>query len=180
MKVPRALLLLIALSACTDAYEETSAALRKGDLERALVAAEGTGWHDFVRGSAAFARSEAAEQLDRQIASAEDAVAAWRTAAMKRDWPEARRNVERGLLRLQQLYEKSGKERKPPDQKPPPIPPPPSKEDGPETEAELEKGELAQAQVLRLLELLREKEAKKLAARRARLGAPQPGVERDW
>ncbi len=181
MKAPRALLLLVALSACTDAYEETTAALRAGDLDRALSAADGTEWHAFVRGNVAFARSEAAEALDLQIALAEDAVAAWRTAAMTRDWPEARRNVERGLLRLQGLYEKkSGKERRPPDQKPPPIPLPPGKEDGPETEADLEKGELAPAQVLRLLELLREKEAKKVAARRARLGAPQPGVERDW
>jgi hypothetical protein len=100
---------------------------------------------------------------------------------MRRDWPEARRNVERGLLRLQQLYEKKkGKDGKPPEQKPPPLPPPPGKEEGPETEAALEKGELAQADVLRLLDILREKEAKKVAGRRARLGAPQPGVEKDW
>lgn len=182
MTAPRAPLLLLLLAcACGDRYEETLAALRAGDLDLAAKAAEGTEWHAFVRGNVAFARSEAAEKLDLQIALAEDAVAAWRMAAMQRDWPEARRNVERGLLRLQGLYEKrSGKEPKPPQPKPPPIPPPPGKEEGPETEAALEKGELAQAQVLRLLELLREKEAKKLAARRARLGAPQPGVEKDW
>lgn len=178
---PVPFLLLLATCACSDPYEDTTRALRAGDLDKALAVAEHTEWSAFVRGNAAFARSEAAEALDLQIALAEDAVAAWRTAAMQRDWPEARRNVERGLLRLQGLYEKrSGKERKPPDQKPPPIPPPPGKGDGPETEADLEKGELAQVQVLRLLELLREKEAKKIAARRARLGAPQPGVERDW
>ncbi|MFI5401977.1 MAG: hypothetical protein ACHQ1G_03500 [Planctomycetota bacterium] len=181
MSAPRALFLILLAGACSDPYADTETALRAGDFDRALSASQDTPWHDFVRGNAAFARSEAAEQPDLQIALAEDAVAAWRTAAMSRDWPEARRNVERGLLRLQQLYEKrSGKEQKPPDRKPPPIPPPPGKEEGPETEAALEKGELAQAQVLRLLEMLREKEAKKLAARRARLGAPQPGVERDW
>jgi hypothetical protein len=172
--------LLAFAAGCGSPYEDTLAALRAGDLDRALGASEGTEWHAFVRGNVAFARSEAAEQMDLQIALAEDAVAAWRVAAMQRDWPEARRNVERGLLRLQQLMEKrSGKERKPPERKPP-IPPPPGREEGPETEAQLERGELAQSQVLRLLELLREKEAKKLAGRRARLGTPQPGVERDW
>ncbi len=182
MTAPRApLLLLLVVGACGNPYADTEAALRAGDLDLALSASEQTAWRDFVRGNVAFARSEAAEQPDLQIALAEDALAAWRVAAMQRDWPEARRNVERGLLRLQQLYEKeSGKERKPPEPKPPQLPPLPGKEDGPESEAALEKGDLAEAQVLRLLELLREKEAKKLAARRARLGAPQPGVEKDW
>jgi hypothetical protein len=179
---PRAPLLLLLLAcACGNPYEETLGALRAGDLDRAVAAAEGTEWHAFVRGNAAFARSEAAEQLDLRIALAEDAVAAWRTAAMTRDWPEARRNVERGLLRLQELYEKrSGKERKPPEPRPPPDQPPPGREDGPETEAKLEKGEIAEQEVLRLLELVREKEKRKLAERRARLGAPQAGVEKDW
>jgi len=175
------LLLLLLVCACGNPYEATLTALRAGDLDKAVLVSEGTEWHDFVRGNAAFARSEAAEQLDLQIALAEDAVAAWRVAAMSRDWPEARRNVERGLLRLQSLYEKrSGKEKKPPERKPPPLPPPPGKEEGPETEAKVEKGELADAQVLRLLELVREKERRKLAERRARLGVPQAGVERDW
>jgi hypothetical protein len=147
-----------------------------------VKAAEGTEWHAFLRGNLAFARSEAAERIDDQLRFVEDAEAAWRAAATQRDWPEARRNVERALLRKQSLYEKkSGKESKPPpDRKPPPIPPPPGKEEGPETEAALERGELSQAQVLRLLELLREKEARKIAERRARLGARQPGVEKDW
>jgi len=178
---PRApLLLLLVVGACGNPYADTEAALRAGDLDQALVTSEPTAWRNFVRGNVAFARSEAAEQPDLQIALAEDALAAWRVAAMQRDWPEARRNVERGLLRLQRLYEKkSGKERKPPQPRPP-QPPAPGKEDGAEAEAALEKGDLAEAQVLRLLEMLREKEAKKLAARRARLGTPQPGVEKDW
>jgi hypothetical protein len=166
---------------CGSPYEDTLDALRAGDLDRAVAAAEGTEWHAFVRGNAAFAGSEAAEQLDLKIALAENAVAAWRLAAMTRDWPEARRNVERGLLRLRQLYEKrSGREPKPPEPKPPPPEPRPGREDGPETEAKLEKGEIAEQQVLRLLEIVREKERRKLAERRARLGAPQPGVEKDW
>lgn len=182
MTAPRApLLLLLLLPACSDPYESTVSALRAGDLDRAVAAAEGTAWDAFVRGNRAFAKSEAAEQLDLRIALAEDAVAFWRAAAMTRDWPEARRNVERGLLRLRQLYEKrSGKEEKPPEPKPPPERPPPGREDGPETEAKLEKGELAQQEVLRLLDLVREKERRKLAERRARLGAPRAGVERDW
>lgn len=181
MTAPRAPLLLLLLAcACGAPYGSTVDALRAGDLDRALSAAEGTEWAAFVRGNAAFARSEAAEELDLRIALAEDAVAAWRTAAMTRDWPEARRNVERGLLRLRQLYEKrSGKERKPPEPKPPPEQRP-ALEEGPETEAKLEKGELAERDVLRLLDLVREKEKRKLADRRARLGAPQAGVEKDW
>ena len=110
----------------------------------------------------------------------------WRGAEVQhilnftRDWPEARRNVERVLLKLRQLYEKrSGTERKPPEPRPPPAPRP-GREDGPETEAKLEKGELLEQQVLHLLDLVREKERRKLAERRARLGAPQKGVERDW
>lgn len=175
------LFLALLVCACGSPYEETLEALRARDLDRAVSAAEGTAWHAFVRGNAAFARSEAAEQLDLRIALAEDAVAAWRAAAMTRDWPEARRNVERGLLRLRELYERrSGKEPKPPEPRPPQERPPPGREDGPETEAKLEKGELAEAQVLRLLELLREKEDRKLADRRARVGRPQPGVEKDW
>lgn len=175
------LLILAAVAGCTDPYEQTDAALRAGDLEKALSASKDTEWHDFVRGNVAFARSEAAENPDFQITLAEDAIAAWRKAAMTRDWPEARRNVERGLLRLQRLWEKKrGDPPQPPPKPPTPKPGPETGEDGPETEAKLEKGELAQPQVLRLLEILREKEAKKVAERRARLGAPQPGVERDW
>jgi len=173
------LLFALALGGCGNPYEETTAALRAGDLGRAVAASKGTEWEAFVRGNAAFARCDEVEQLDMKIALAEDALAAWRVAAMSRDWPEARRNVERGLLKLQQLYEKrSGKESKPPQPKPPL--PQPGREEGPETEAKLEKGELADAQVLKLLELVREKERRKLAERRARLGAPQPGVEKDW
>jgi hypothetical protein len=178
---PRApLLLLLFVAACSDPYARTDAALRAGNLDEALRASEGTAWHDFVRGNVAFARSGKAEKLDVQIALAEDAVAAWRTAAMSRDWPEARRNVERGLLRLEGLYERQRGKTKPPDRKPPPLPPPPGKEEGPETQAKLEKGQLKEADVLRLLDLLRAKEAKKMADRRARLGTPKKGVEKDW
>ncbi|HEX5135685.1 MAG TPA: hypothetical protein VFY93_01845 [Planctomycetota bacterium] len=179
VRIGLVLLLPLFMAACGDPYAETTAALRAGDLDRAVVASKGTAWEAFVRGNAAYARCDQVEQLDRKIALAEDALAAWRVAAMSRDWPEARRNVERGLLRLQQLYEKrSGKESKPPQPKPPT--PQPGREEGPETEAKLQKGELADAQVLKLLDLVREKERKKLAERRARLGAPQPGVEKDW
>ena len=105
MTVPRAPFLLLVLACgCADPYAETLDALRRGDASTAVTTSRGTEWEAFVRGNDAFARSEAAEQLDLQIALAENAVAAWRAAAMRRDWPEARRNVERGLLRLEGLF----------------------------------------------------------------------------
>ena len=128
--------------------------------------------------------------MDRAVADAEDAVAYWRAAAASRDdWPEARRNVERGLLRLQRLRErrsdgagdKPGPDGKPPENAPegPDAPPPPDEGDEGD-EAEVERGELSPEDVRALLDVLARKEALKRELRRAKRDAASAGVERDW
>src|SRR5205814_5841281 len=163
MRRAAALLLVLLLSACgregdaARSFDAAVAALRAGDLDRARALSEQAATEggeayasrrDFVRGNVAFAKSEAAEAaagrpgadrtlMERARAFAEDALAAWRAAAQSRaDWPAARRNVERALLRLDRLREKKGggpnegpkpptPKPPPPDGQPPPPPPPP-------------------------------------------------------
>ena len=182
-------------------YDRALAALQIGerDVAEASVAEaarrggpEFAALRDFVRGNVAFARSQLdGLARDSTIALLEDALAAWRAAAASRpDWPEARRNVERALLRLESLRERRvdgrrddpGRRPSPPtpgrpDQ--PPPPPPPSERAGPEAARDVEASELSPSDVRRLFERLREKEREKLALRaqeRARGGE----VERDW
>ena len=205
-------------------YDRAVAALRLGQPVEALASAElaakkgGAAFEarrDFVRGSLAWAQSEASEQeamkagapadaRDRAIALAENALAAWRSAATSRaDWPEARRNVERALLRLDRLRKEKAEPKPddnpkppppgrpppkpPPDGKPPTeAPPPPPKDDGPAAEPEKdpklrpEAAELSPAQVLRLFDLLGEKERQKQALRRTRRDLQPVDVEKDW
>jgi tetratricopeptide (TPR) repeat protein len=207
-------------------YDLALAALRVGDLDLAEQAASRAaarggaafeGLRDFVRGSVSFARSEAAEAeagkpgadataWERATLHTEDALARWRMAAASRwDWPEARRNVERALLRLDRLREKrrdGGGSKPPPGTTPggkpapdgpveppdaPPLPPPaqpptalPSDDTPKPDGAAVESGLLSGEQVLRLFDALLEKERQKQALRRAVRAAPTPGVERDW
>lgn len=199
------------------------AALHRGALEEAERAArqaleqgaagEVRGLAAFVRGNVAFARSEALEPdafapggdptlAERVRAFAEDALASWRVAATSRpDWPQARRNVERALLRLDRLRERRadgpGRPKPPaplpvPGVKPPdtppgggqaPLPPPPGGESRPGGDGPppgVEAGVLDAAAVERLLEVLREQERQKQALRRARREATGGGAERDW
>jgi hypothetical protein len=184
-------------------YDKALAALRVGDRMAATAAAKAAAARggpeiqalaDFVRGNAAFALSEAAEEEanrpggdptahERAVASTEDALAAWkRAAATRSDWPEARRNVERALLRLARLRERRSAADQP--RPPPPQPPPPTPEAPPEPETprevELETAELSPQEVLRLFELLVRKEQEKLEMRRAGRRARAGDVERDW
>jgi hypothetical protein len=201
--VRRALLALLLASCGRPPVGRALEALRAGDFAAAEALAEDAGdraLRDFIRGNAAFARSERAEArlkepdappslLERAAADAEDALVAWRLAAASRDdWPEARRNVERALLRLQRLREK-GKEggrggpkpgQPPPDRAPvPPAPPPVPDEAGPAPEPEVDVSELPPERVLALLDALRRKELEKRALRRERRAAATD-VERDW
>jgi tetratricopeptide (TPR) repeat protein len=152
---------------------------------------------DFVLGNVAWLRSEVAEaEANRPggeptahewaVASTVDALAAWRRAAASRDdWPEARRNVERALLRLDRLREqKAGGSRRvdvpvPRTDTPPVAPEPPPPEQGPDTPS-TETRELSAAEVAGLLDLLQKKEQEKLAGRRAERESHGGGVERDW
>jgi hypothetical protein len=188
---------------------EAAEALREGDLERAAELARTAGDAEdadvralaaFVRGNLAFARAQAEaatlapestpRDRARAIALAEDALGAWQAAAAsRRDWPEARRNVERALLLLARLRERK---RRPggeggagdgaPPRPPPPAPPPEAPAPRPPVPegAQVEAGDLPAGQVLRLLEVVRAKEAERRAAERAERRRLGGRVERDW
>ena len=175
------------------ALEAARAHLRAGDLAAAEAAAERAAasddaldpWRAFVRGNAAFARSVSLdEEVSRPNADprarttalsfAEDALAYWRAAASsRRDWPAARRNAERALIRIDKLREQGREKRKKaPEQK---------KEDDPEPKpARVEMQELPPSQVMALLELLQAKEQQKRKDRRDQRRAASARVERDW
>jgi hypothetical protein len=161
----------------------------------------------FVRGSAAFHEGElaAAEAalpdsdptaLDRAIRSVEAARDAWKSAATSRaDWPQARRNVERALRKLDELARaKAARERKKapaPNETPagsdPAARPPDDVRSNPEASnapspAAVPEVDLTPSQVERLLEILQRDEAAKREQRRA-LRAARPAAhpsERDW
>jgi len=188
-------------------YDQALAAVRVGHFREAEAAArraldapggaEIAPLCDFLLGNTAFLRSQAAEvEASRPggeptahewaVASAVDALAAWRrAAATRRDWPEARRNVERALLRLGRLREEraGGRRRidipsgQPPQQ--PPVRPEPQPEE-PGDRPEMETGELSTAEVAGLLDLLQQKEREKLEGRRADRRARGGDVEQDW
>jgi hypothetical protein len=198
--LPATILTLLLAGCGADALEHAStrarAALRAGDGSAAeahaatvakLAGEAGASWRSFVRGNVAFARSlafeAAAREGDREafkaaLRHAEDALAYWQAAAASRaDWPAARRNVERALLRLRGLRERRGGGKD--DAKRPPVEPeaaPPK----PEPARKLEASELPPGQVLQVLERLRRREVEKLEVRRARRRARSADVERDW
>jgi len=190
-------------------YDLALAALRTGDFALAATSADAAArrggeafgpLRDAVHGSVAFARSEAMEveagkpgapptTMDKAIALAEDALAAWRAAAASRaDWPPVRRNVERALLRLERLRERRAEAQRrlapppPPTPPPSPTPPPaiPDEQPPPPKTPDPASKDLAPAEVLRLLEVLGEKERQKGLVRRAHRNAPGGDVEKDW
>jgi len=170
---------------------------------------------DFLQGNAAFAQCLIAETqaqsaeaepfaFDIAIGYAESARDHWQHAATTRDdWPAARRNVERALLKIEDLKRKKSErtgdrksdsdpqlnlKRQPtPNNNQPPKPPTTdpsgaagtkSNQDPEAANAVLE--ELSHEQVLRLLERLGEKEKEKRALRRKRRSTASSGTERDW
>lgn len=194
-------------------YDRAHEALAAGQLNEADAAAEkaaargdpGTAMlAGFLRGNIAFAYCGLAERqagtaaaepfaFDVAIAYAEKARRFWQLAAMSRaDWPAARRNVERALLKLEELKRRKTEfeeqRRRAADPRPQPKPQPrpePLPGTGPE-EVEQDPADLAQLselspeQVRRLLETLAEKEREKTALRRAEREKRTAGVERDW
>ena len=184
------------------AAHKAVAALAAGDADTARAEAEAaesaggeafTGFRYFVRGNAAWAASREWEQAARAgdpeamkvaQAQAEDALAYWQmAAASRRDWPAARRNVERGLRRLQALRE-SRTERTPPpenERTPDPEDTTPEDEETPEaSEALVERGDLPADRVGSLLEVLLRRDARKRALRREQRRSRGTSVERDW
>ena len=199
----------------------TLAALARGELDEAETAAEsavelgGESYESllaFVRGNVAFERSKLMEHeatrpggnpkaMEMALMLAEDAQARWQHAATLRasDWPEARRNVERALIRLQALRDSKrggradrpsrpepggdpdGGEEKPDDG---PEPPKPPAKDGtdpslPPDDA-LNRRDLPASKVLGLLDLLAEKDKERLNIRRRARRERSSQVERDW
>lgn len=188
------------------------AGCRGGDAGDADAAAR----RDFLAAGAAFTASEEAEAASKRpdadpttlefaIVRAEDAVALWRGAALTRaDWPEARRNVERGLLRLRRLRDaQAEKNRKPdakpgptpdgrpvapPDAKPPVVPPPPPPPPPPPDAADpkpdptplADAPDLSSDDLAGLADVLKAREREKLARRRADRRTGSADVEKDW
>ncbi len=191
------------------AYERARAALQAGELRRAAQdAAEAARSSDqgnavlatFLSGNIAFAQCLRAEKqadapgaepfaIDVAIRHAEHARDFWQDAAVTRaDWPAARRNVERALVKLDQLEKKKAqrqpnKKRTDPKPKPRPRPAQPrnrtSKSTKKQAPAPLLK-ELAPDAVEELLARLAQKEKDKVALRRAERKKTNAPTERDW
>jgi len=185
-----------------DAYERALAHLREGELRAAeaeaeRAAADGLVAHsDFLRGNVAFGQATLAEKqarapgaepfaIDVAIAYARKARRLWEHAATTRpDWPAARRNVERALLKIDELEKlrRRGDPRRQPQPRPRPGPTPrPEKTD--EVEAADERpvlDALGPEEVRRLLDRLAEKEKEKRDLRRSRRAERSAAVERDW
>ncbi len=196
---PAALVLL--LCACgQDAGDRAVAALRAGDWRGAEAWAKqlAPAQRDFVRGNVAFAHCEMAERQasspaaepfawDVAISYGQRARDFWKHAAMSRnDWPEARRNVERALLKLDELAQKKkqAEQRRQSNPKPKPKPKPQGdpqgKEETQQPKDQPQLRELTAEQVLRLLDKLAVKEKEKIALRRSHRKVRMAEVERDW
>lgn len=189
-------------------FDRALAALHVGSGREAEIAAERATVRggdrfgeltEFLFGNSSYARCERSEAradlpeaepfaYDVAILQAEKARIAWQTAAVRRgDWPAARRNVERALLKLEQLRRK--KQEKVDEQKKKEKPDPP-KNDPPEPEVEEEEveqpalepslQELSPDQVQRLLEKLALKEREKRAMRQAERRERTSAGTRDW
>ena len=168
-----------------------AAARRGGEPYAALL--------DFLRGNTAFSRCLLAEKqaampqsepfaYDLAINYARSARDAWRRAAASRaDWPRARRNVERALLKIEDLERQKAQRERPrkrTDPQPKPRPkakPTPKSEPTPPKEAkpELQVEELPPAELKKLLDRLAQREREKRALRRSQRKARMAG-ERDW
>jgi hypothetical protein len=189
-------------------HNKAMAALRSGELRLAELTAERAvaragprlaAWRDFVLGNVAFQRCEAAQAqaqtieaepfaFDAAIALAERARWSWQLAAVSRDdWPQARRNVERAMHKLEELRRQkaaaaAAKARRVAEPVPRPVEPPATAA-GTETQegqAEAQTTRLSGEQVLRLFEKLDQKEKEKRRLREARTLLRGSEVEKDW
>lgn len=188
------------------------AALRTGSLSAAVEAAERAARRakpelapacDFLLGNVAFARAELAAlqasgpeaepfAFDVALALAERARLAWERAATSRaDWPQARRNVERALLLLEDLRARQAEARTAREKEPDAPPPEPELLEPPEAEPITEPGEeeaarepelapLAPEELTRILERLALKEREKQELRSRRRSERSSDLEKDW
>lgn len=187
-------------------YNRALAALHVGELRAAEISAEKAASRggrefqelaDFLLGNAAFVRCERAEAeaamaeadptaLTRAIIHARSSIDFWQLAATRADdWPAARRNTERALLKLSELLEKKAEadenrttQTQPEPQQPPePDEPTEEVEEDPTLQAEPEALSAEQLQSLldKLAQMEREKRTLREAWQRLRTE-----VERDW
>jgi len=191
-------------------YNRALAALRAGDLADARSAsgnaarrAEGATVSrcDFLLGHVAFAQCTLAEAqaktagaepfaFDVAITYAKRAHESFAIAAMSRpDWPEARRNAERALLKLRDLQKQKDrakqKRKRETDPDPKPKPPPPQQpkpepDNEPQPDTRPQTNELSPEQILGLLKKLALKDREKLGIRQAQRAARSAAIERDW
>jgi hypothetical protein len=153
------------------------------------------GLGNFLLGNAAFVRGELAEaeaslmdadptSLARAILNMKNALKSWQlTAASRSDWPEARRNAERALIKLEDLEQKMAEaDEQPPqtEQTPPPTPDEETEEVEEEPIAQEAPPELSPEQLARLLDKLAQLELEKRALREATQRARSVSVEKDW
>ncbi len=190
-------------------WNEALAALAAGRPREAEIAAEvaavrgGASFgprRDFVLGSAAWARAARAESqasgpeaepfaFDLAIAQVDAARDAWaRAAASRADWPAARRNVERALLKRDELVAKRDEaRRKAEEERKKDRADPEDATEGEEPPRD-ERAPTAVAQgfdeapdlAARLFERLARKEAEKERLRASVRAARSTDVERDW
>jgi len=195
-------------------YNRALAAMRAGEPRIAAAAAERAAALDggairelaiFLRGNAVFAQCLTAERaagsaaaepfaFDVAITYGEAALRYWSQAAMLRgDWPSARRNVERALLKIRELRRKKAeaeekqRRRSDPTPKPKPQPdPPPVNPDAGKTieedpNAKVQASKLSPAEIVKLMDRLAAKEKQKLQLRRSERGKRATGAKtRDW
>lgn len=144
----------------------------------------------FLKGNAAYAASVALEKeaaagdpeaFKAAVMRAEDALAYWQRAATTRaDWPPARRNVERALLRVAALRERkrdSGKKKDPKKKDEP------DKRDDEAMKApprRVATEALPDERVLGILDVLEQREQARRALRQKRRAERSASVERDW
>ena len=170
-------------------YDAALAALREGELRQAdSHARESTEMRaGFLRGNIAFAQCLLAEEQavtmaaepfawDIAIQYADHALGHWAQAAASRDdWPEARRNVERALLKLDDLRRKKAKAeeelKRKSEPQPRPQPQPQAQPAGgdqkitEDAEIEAQMKPLSEEQVTQLLDRLAAKEKEKRTLR---------------
>ena len=188
-------------------YDRALAALAAQDwvdaeaaAERAVARGLKPALRDFLFGNTAYLRAQRARlgtvrpdapptAFQPAIEALEQSVEQWQRALSRReDWPEARRNIERAMLELdelrlrQEMASDTQKVPTAPEAEPIEEPEDPAEEEQPEEE-EPERDELAEltpAQLAELWERLAEKEREKRRLRTSKRGLRSADVERDW
>ncbi len=188
-------------------YNRALAALHVGELRAAEFSAEKSaarggpefaGLADFLLGNAAFIACERAEaeanlrdadptSLGRAISHAQTARDFWQLAALSRpDWPAARRNVERALLKLEKLEQQKAEAeanqapKTESEPKPPPEPDEPTEEIEQDPTLQEAPPELSPEEMNRLLDKLAQMEREKRLLRETWQRMRTANVEKDW